>query len=33
MGEIDMAKINGIIYDMGLQDYIEFVCGLGYTEK
>uniref|UniRef100_A0A2N9HXW0 Subtilisin-like protease fibronectin type-III domain-containing protein n=1 Tax=Fagus sylvatica TaxID=28930 RepID=A0A2N9HXW0_FAGSY len=23
----------GLIYDMGLQDYIEFVCGLGYTKK
>ncbi|XP_050262156.1 subtilisin-like protease SBT3 [Quercus robur] len=23
----------GLIYDMGLQDYIEFVCGLGYTRK
>ncbi|KAF3955215.1 hypothetical protein CMV_019540 [Castanea mollissima] len=23
----------GLIYDMGLQDYIQFVCGLGYTKK
>uniref|UniRef100_A0A2N9FNH5 Peptidase S8/S53 domain-containing protein n=1 Tax=Fagus sylvatica TaxID=28930 RepID=A0A2N9FNH5_FAGSY len=23
----------GLIYDMGLQDYIEFVCGLGYTKE
>ena len=23
----------GLIYDMGLQDYIEFLCGLGYTKK
>ncbi|KAL0007207.1 hypothetical protein SO802_008709 [Lithocarpus litseifolius] len=23
----------GLIYDMDLQDYIEFVCGLGYTMK
>uniref|UniRef100_A0A2N9FAT4 Subtilisin-like protease fibronectin type-III domain-containing protein n=1 Tax=Fagus sylvatica TaxID=28930 RepID=A0A2N9FAT4_FAGSY len=23
----------GLIYDMSLQDYIEFLCGLGYTKK
>ncbi|GMY22775.1 subtilisin-like protease SBT1.7 [Fagus crenata] len=23
----------GLIYDMGLQDYIEYICGLGYTKK
>ncbi|KAL4615991.1 hypothetical protein ACB092_07G167400 [Castanea dentata] len=23
----------GLIYDMGLQDYIEFLCSLGYTKK
>ncbi|KAG8654778.1 hypothetical protein MANES_05G175400v8 [Manihot esculenta] len=23
----------GLIYDMYLQDYIDFLCGLGYTEK
>ncbi|KAM3685793.1 hypothetical protein ACJW31_11G145800 [Castanea mollissima] len=23
----------GLIYDMGLQDYIQFLCGLGYTKK
>nr|XP_023917440.1 subtilisin-like protease SBT1.6 isoform X1 [Quercus suber]XP_023917441.1 subtilisin-like protease SBT1.6 isoform X2 [Quercus suber] len=23
----------GLIYDMGLQDYIQFVCGQGYTKK
>ncbi|KAK7836352.1 subtilisin-like protease sbt1.6 [Quercus suber] len=34
-GHIDPNKAMdpGLIYEMGLQDYIEFVCGLGYTKK
>ena len=35
VGHIDPNKAMdlGLIYDMGLQDYIEFLCGLRYTKK
>ncbi|KAI3807201.1 hypothetical protein L1987_23126 [Smallanthus sonchifolius] len=29
----DRAMDPGLIYDMGPQDYIDFLCGLGYTAK